>query len=241
MWEAPADLSDHAPITAVGLISATDGTTSETSHKHFLADRLQALKLPADEDTWRQIDNDINEAPEMQQIMDSLHTHLANPEHSKEDNQKIVDDNLDMLTKLIYKVFHTYRLVKKRTFSKTSKTADADRAAAPPELRALRLEANTARKLFVKLMKTEADGEAVASAKKDWNRLSKCCRSVSTQARSSFHMSWRTTWLRLQRSSPRKLWCTFRSLTRQTTVEPTCSPDQQWEHWSTQGYISETV
>ena len=177
----------------------------------------------------------------MQQIMDSLHTHLANPEYSKEDNQKIVDDNLDMLTKLIYKVFHTYRLVKKRTFSKTSKTADADRAAAPPELRALRLEANTARKLFVKLVKTEADVEAVAAAKKDWNRLTKCCRSVSAQVRSGFHMSWRTTWHRLQLSSPRKLWCTFPSLTRQTTIEPTCSPDQQWEHWGTQGDITDTV
>ena len=42
-------------------------------------------------------------------------------------------------------------------------------------------------------------------------------------------------------SAPRRLWSTFRAFTKQSSAEPTCTPDQQWDHWASQGDTVEEV
>jgi hypothetical protein len=48
-------------------------------------------------------------------------------------------------------------------------------------------------------------------------------------------------WHRLSSCAPRELWQTYRRFTKQSAVEPASTPDQQWEHWATQGDITEPV
>ncbi len=45
----------------------------------------------------------------------------------------------------------------------------------------------------------------------------------------------------MQQSAPLQLWSTFWKFTKQVAVEPTSTPDQQWEHWATQADVVEFV
>ena len=46
---------------------------------------------------------------------------------------------------------------------------------------------------------------------------------------------------RLRQSAPRKLLTTFKRFTRHQGREPSCTPDEQWMHWASQGGIVEPV
>ena len=52
---------------------------------------------------------------------------------------------------------------------------------------------------------------------------------------------WSALWSLLQRSSPRQLWSKYRQFTNQRSEDATCTPDEQWCHWATQGDTIEAV
>ena len=116
-----------------------------------------------------------------------------------------------------------------------------DRSAAPTCLRELRLQAFHARRDLCELLRTEAPREMITAAKRRWNFLTARCRSTSKTVKAKQCVNSRTMWERLRSSAPRQLCATFRHYTNQSTVAPQCSPDQQWNHWATQGDVRESV
>lgn len=246
LWEAslqvldiPPDFSDHLP-TVVEVIHDEAIPGANDAGTHFRQEQLHALKVPENK-TLIEISEEIRRAPEYDEICSSLSDHLGKVNTMQKEPQYVVDANLEGLTRLIFESFQSRRLVKKRSFDKQSKSLNNARAAATPELRSLRHAARQARKVFLTLVNGSGDAVSVATAKKNWNCLSHRCRTLSARVRQGFHADWRSVWKRMQQSAPRQLWSTFWKFTKQVAVEPTSTPDQQWEHWVTQADVVESV
>ena len=223
--DAIPDLSDHLPSTVEVEMGDSDPPSAPTQHQHFQHERLEVLKIPQDNDTWEQIEKDISSAPELQNICDSLHAHLSDRGATRADAQEVVDTNIDRLVQLMYKVFRSHRLVRKRNFGGKDQAPPNSRVAAPPELRELRKKARDVHKRLVTLIRSGGDAANVQAIKKEWNQLTHQCRTLSAKVRTGFHANWRTMWHRLSSCAPRELWQTYRRFTKQSAVEPASTPD----------------
>ena len=79
--------------------------------------------------------------------------------------QQLLDDSLDAITKVIYRVGRSRKLVKKRSIDKRGSTIDNGKVAAPPRLRQMRAEANQARKDYIQSIKRDDNSSTINEAK----------------------------------------------------------------------------
>ena len=237
--DSPPDLSDHHPSALLINIGAyNSGSTNDA--QHFTNQRLPALKIPEDAATWDSIEQDVAAELDSTTLTNSLQRCLDEPGTSQQEAQCRVDIAINVIITILYRVFEKYKLVKKRSFG-ASPCSPSTRKAAPPNLRRLRASASRARRTFVALTRTGASLDALTSAKRSWNRLSALCRAESRAVKARMCTEWRSLWSQLRRSAPRQLWSTFRKHTRQQVEEAMSTPDQQWEHWASQGEVQESV
>ena len=90
--EVPADLSDHSPVV-VEVNGSTASVPAEAStHVHFHEDRLLALKIPPNVETWNTIDNDLSTSAELPDTAKSLQSFLdeATPSRPKCSNYLMI-------------------------------------------------------------------------------------------------------------------------------------------------------
>ena len=238
--DAVPDFSDHCPV-AVDLEMDAPAPTPQPSHDNFITARMKSLKLPQDDQTWEQIEVDIGSSTELRDICDTMRQHLSMPCPDRATTQDIVDSCTDRLVNLIQSTFQSYGLAQNRTFGHSPNSILNSRISAPPELRKLRQKARHAYARLQRLRAMLASEIEIKTAKSEWNHLGAQCRKLSHRIRTGFHDDWRKAWRTLRRCAPRELWRTYRSFTRQVSVEPLSTPDQQWQHWASQGDISEPV
>ena len=238
--DSPVDLSDHYPVAlAIGIDSDGDPTTRNADQ--FSTQRLPALKIPADATTWDAIEKDVSAELASTALANSLQRCLEDPCTSLREAQDCVNTTVSEIVAILYNVFGRFKLIKKRSFGPCPMSSSDCRKAATPALRRIRSEASHARRSFIALTRTGAPHEALTAAKRSWNQLSARCRAESRSARAGLCSEWRSLWSQLRSSAPRQLWKTFRMYTHQQTEEATSTPDQQWDHWASQGLVQESV
>ena len=120
--------------------------------------------------------------PTLQGCMDSNVDHLK--------TQRCVDNVIEKLTSILYCVFSMHKLVKKRSLGVHRESNAANRKAAPPVLRRLRLQASMAKRSYVNHVRTNASSETISAAKKIWNRRSFRCRQELRAVRANLCTSW---------------------------------------------------
>ena len=108
-------------------------------------------------------------------------------------------------------------------------------------LREARLKARRLQREYITCIKESRPPDIIASSKSAWNASVRRCKSLSRQARARFCLDWRQMLISMKSTSPRNLWSTFRRFTNAPTRTSTCAADEQWNHWASQGDISESV
>ena len=200
------------------------------------------MRLPQDDQTWGELNQDLANHPEFVAVSACLQEQLQNNRLERSGAQELVDNIVSRITGLIYDVFMQRGLVRKRSFPKDSaRQGDAERTAASPQLRELRLIARRAEKQYREAVRTQQPNASQLEHKRHWNVASVKCRKMANLCRQQFYTDWSEFWARLQKSSPRKLWQTYRQFTNLPQECSTCSPDTQFMHWSSQGDVSEPV
>jgi hypothetical protein len=215
--------------------------TPEEDQTHFCIERLTALKVPDDPETWASVETDLKAELTALGIEESLRACLLTEDADSAIAADRVNIAMNQTFDTVQAVFKRHKLVRKRTFNAVGKTNRNIQKAAPPCLRQLRLQASNARKDYCAQLRSDAPRDAVLAAKRRWNYLSSRCRSTSKAVKDKQCIEWRRMWDHLRRSAPRQLWATFWNYTREPTETPQCTPDQQWNHWATQGDVHESV
>ena len=238
-----ADFSDHRPLALQVKLEETSGNPDKGTN-HFIDKRLPILKVPDDPTVWISIESDVAAELESTSIQSDLESCLAEGAAATIDNtvaRNSVDKAMDGIIDILHRTFQRYRLIGKRSFGSPQLRKDTARGVAPPSLRAARLEASKAQREYCQAVKGHVDTSTVTSLKSRWNKLSSRCRALSKAVRAQQCTELRNMWKRLRTSAPRQMWATFRRYTHQPEEGPQCTPDQEWEHWASQGDVHEPV
>ena len=200
------------------------------------------LKLPTDELSWVEINEEFVSHPEIQSMCNDLQRDGLDASSSRESIQTLVNRAADCVSGVLFAIFSSRGLVKKRSFGHCdATTAPNHRHSAPAEFRALRKTASRAASHYQRCVRDGAEDSIKAAAKHEFNKAAKRCRQMSRRVRKKFCLDWSASCARMRRSSPKSLWRSFRAFTSTPSEESSCPADVQWEHWASQGHITEDV